>query len=130
MNKIEIKSNKFKNVIDDVTEKLHNHEWDESHKIIINSLSENPDAPEPHNLLGLWYEFNKNYDLARKHYRAAYALDPTYKPASVNLERVCTMFSNRNVPADFGEVIESDEKDNSSFIGKSKKKEMIKNAGN
>ena len=129
MNKIEMKSNKFKNVISDVNEKLHNYKWEESYKIIINALSENPDAPEPHNLLGLWNEFNKNYDLARKHYRAAYALDPTYKPASINLERVCTMFSSRNVPADFGEVFEKSTKDNTNLKNYNKEKEMKNNDG-
>jgi len=118
MNKIEIKSDKFKNVINDVTKKLHNNEWEESYKIIINALCENPDAPEPHNLLGLWNEFNKNYDLARKHYRAAYALDPTYKPASINLERVCTMFSYRSIPLDFGEVFEDRTNVKNNDIGK------------
>jgi len=126
MNKIEIRSNKFKNVINDVNKKLHNNELEESYEIIINTLKENPDAPEPHNLLGLWNEFNNNYDLARKHYRAAYALDPTYKPASINLERVCTMFSCRNVPADFGEVFEKNAKDSTNS---NKEKEMMKNAG-
>lgn len=129
MNKIEMKSDKFKNVIKDVNEKLHNYEWEESYKIIVNALSENPDAPEPHNLLGLWNEFNKNYDLARKHYRAAYALDPTYKPASINLERVCTMFSSMNVPADFGEVFEKSVIDSKNLKNFNKEKEILNNYG-
>lgn len=103
MNKLELKSDKFRKVIKEATENLQNYKLEESYKIIINALSENPDAPEPHNLLGLWYEMKKNYDLARKHYRAAYALDPTCKSASINLERVCTMFSNRRILYDFGE---------------------------
>ena len=111
MNKKEIKSDKFSNIIKEVSEKLHIHEFEESYKMIINALSTNPDAPEPHNLLGLWYELNKNYDLARKHYRAAYSLDPTYKPATINLERVCTMFSCNRIPFDFGEVSEENTKD-------------------
>jgi Flp pilus assembly protein TadD len=46
------------------------------------------DSPQPHNLLGILYEIAGNDDKARKHYRAAYALDPTYKPACRNLERL------------------------------------------
>ena len=46
------------------------------------------DAPEPHNLLGILFEMESNNEAARKHYRAAYALDPTYSPASRNLERL------------------------------------------
>ncbi len=128
MNKNEMKSDKLKNIVSDVAEKIHNHELEESYKIIINALSEYPDAPEPHNLLGLWNEFNKNYDLARKHYRAAYALDPTYRPASINLERVCTMFSRGNMPVDFGVEFENNAKDSGNSKNINKKKEMIENA--
>lgn len=112
MKKSEIKTDKFSTVIKEVAEKIQNSEMEKSYKIIIDALKENPDAPEPHNLLGLWNEVNKNFDLARKHYRAAYALDPTYKPATVNLERVCTMFSDRDVPLNFGEVKEENDKTN------------------
>jgi lipoprotein NlpI len=66
-------------------------------------MNENPDSPEPQNLLGIWYEFQGNNDLARRHYRAAYALDPTYKPSSINLERISTFFSAHKIPVDFGE---------------------------
>lgn len=105
-----IKTEKFIKLISEATKKLRNNSFDESYKIIKNALCENPDAPEPHNLIGLWYEKNRNYNLARKHYRAAYALDPTYKSAIVNLERVCTMFSGRQIPLDFGEnILESNQ---------------------
>ncbi|HOU11351.1 MAG TPA: hypothetical protein PL044_12090 [Clostridiales bacterium] len=66
-----------------------------AYSLIIEAMSINPDAPQPHNLLGIWYESNADGDLARRHYRAAYALDPTYKPACKNLERICTLFDNR-----------------------------------
>ncbi|WP_313344100.1 tetratricopeptide repeat protein [Sedimentibacter sp.] len=115
---IKLKSEKFKKLINEATEKLRNDSFDESYKIIKNALCENPDAPEPHNLLGLWYEKNRNYDLARKHYRAAYALDPTYKSATVNLERVCTMFSGRQIPLDFGENLEDSNIDSKNIIDK------------
>lgn len=48
----------------------------------------NMDAPEPHNLRGILCEISGDDQAARKHYRAAYALDPTYKPACRNLERL------------------------------------------
>jgi Tfp pilus assembly protein PilF len=96
-------TNKFTTYIIDAISKLHNHELDKSYQLILYALNENPDSPKPHNLLGIWYELKGNNDLARKHYRAAYALDPTYKPASVNLERVCTFFITRKIPIDFGD---------------------------
>ncbi|MEL7648371.1 MAG: hypothetical protein AAGU76_09780 [Sedimentibacter sp.] len=104
MKKSQIKTDRFSSVIREVTLKMENSEMEDSYKIIIDSLRENPDAPEPQNLLGLWNEVNKNFDLARKHYRAAYALDPTYRPATINLERVCSTLSGRNIPMNFGNM--------------------------
>ena len=52
----------------------------------------NNDAPEVHNLYGVLAELTGNLSLAGKHYRAAYALDPTYKPASRNLERISSFY--------------------------------------
>lgn len=97
------KNNKFNNYITEATSKLINYEFNESYNMIMKAINENPNAPEPHNLLGIWYEFKGDGDLARKHYRAAYALDPTYKSASQNLERVCTYYSAQRIPVDFGE---------------------------
>lgn len=44
-----------------------------------------PDAPEPHNLLGILMERQQNHIGAMKHFRAALDLDPTYLPAKENL---------------------------------------------
>jgi len=111
MKRFEIVSSKFSNYIREATNEIHNHEFDKSYKTIINAININPNAPEPHNLLGIWYEFKNDNDLARKHYRAAYALDPTYKPASENLERVCTFFVSKIKQANFGEeILEEQEK--------------------
>jgi tetratricopeptide (TPR) repeat protein len=96
------KSEKFCVYIKEASHKLHNNKLEESYKIILKALKENPDAPEPQNLLGIFCELNGNSELARKHYRAAYALDPTYLPASENLERLCTLFSSRYIPINFG----------------------------
>lgn len=56
--------------------------------LIKEALILNTEAAEPHNLLGIFFEMKGDDDTARKHYRAAYALDPTYKPACHNLERL------------------------------------------
>ena len=105
MDRFEMISSKFTNYIREATDEIYNHEFEKSYKAIINAIDINPNAPEPHNLLGIWYEFKNNNDLARKHYRAAYALDPTYRPASENLERVCTSFVSRRKQVNFGEEI-------------------------
>lgn len=112
MNRFQIISIKFNNYVREATDELHNNELEKSYKTIINAINLNPNAPEPHNLLGIWYEFNNNNDLARKHYRAAYALDPTYKPASENLERVCSFFASKKKHVNFGEdLLEKQEKE-------------------
>ena len=102
MNKLE-GINKFKTYIMDAANKLQNNEFEEAFKILLESLKENPNAPEPHNLLGIWYELSGDEELARKHYRAAYALDPAYKPASENLERLCMDFENKKKSVNFGQ---------------------------
>lgn len=95
------------NYVDCAIRKLHDHETEESYSIIIKALNENPDSPEPQNLLGIWHEYKGNNDMARKHYRAAYALDPSYKPASRNLERLCVFFEKQSPAIDFGENIQT-----------------------
>lgn len=55
---------------------------------IAEAMALDMDAPQPHNLLGILYEMAGDFQAARKHYRAGYALDPTYKPCCRNLERI------------------------------------------
>lgn len=86
-----------------VSEMIHNADYEKAYQMIVKILCENPNAPEPHNLLGTLYESRGDGILARKHYRAAYALDPTYKPASMNLERICSYVTMHNGKIDFGE---------------------------
>jgi len=70
---------------------------------IAEAMAMDMDAPEPHNLLGIWYEFQNDFAAARRHYRAAYALDPTYTPSCRNLERIAAYgFSPLSGEADFG----------------------------
>lgn len=103
MYNIEMMSDKLGKYIKEAVSNLKIHEFEEAYKFIMKAISENPNAPEPHNLLGIWYEFKGNKDLARKHYRVAYVLNPIYKPATINLERVSTLFSYKEIQVDFGE---------------------------
>jgi lipoprotein NlpI len=45
------------------------------------------ESPEPYNLLGIILEYEGKVIEAQKRYRAALALDPSYRPALDNLER-------------------------------------------
>ena len=61
-------------------------QYDACRAMLTERMAQNPEAPEPHNLLGLLLEKQGEHETAMKHFRAAWALDPSYKPASKNLE--------------------------------------------
>jgi Tfp pilus assembly protein PilF len=61
--------------------------------LIKEAMGKYPDAPEPHNLMGLVLEAKRDHLTAMRHFRAAYALDPTYLPAQNNLDHYGTFFS-------------------------------------
>lgn len=59
-----------------------------------------PHAPQPHNLLGIVMEKLGDHHSAMKHFRVAWALDPTYLPANHNLNTYGTFFSKGNCAFD------------------------------
>ena len=63
--------------------------------LLTNAMMQYPHAPEPHNLIGILLEVEGDYSAAMKHFRAAWALEPTYIPARYNLERLGSFYSNR-----------------------------------
>jgi DNA-binding NtrC family response regulator len=62
--------------------------FDKAKEYLKKAIAENLEAPEPQNLIGVLYEYENDLLTAGKHYRAALEMDPTYKPALENLERV------------------------------------------
>lgn len=96
-------SNKFSKYMKDASFHLKKNDFDDAYEMIMKAMYTDPNAPEPQNLLGIWYEFKGNMNLARKHYRMAYVLNPIYKPSSVNLERVSTLFPIKKIEVDFGD---------------------------
>jgi hypothetical protein len=76
----------IKMAIDELKEK----KYSQAEENIKHAMLENPHSPDVHNLYGILEELQLDGDLARKHYRAACALDSTYKPAMRNLERIGT----------------------------------------
>lgn len=52
-----------------------------------------PNAPEPHNLLGILLSKQNQHELAVRHFRAALELDPFYTPARENLLRYAKLGS-------------------------------------
>lgn len=59
---------------------------------VCDAMSRFPNAPQPHNLMGILQEKLGNHVIAIRHFRAAWALDPTYTPAEENLETYTTFF--------------------------------------
>ena len=90
---------------------LRNRNFDKAYELITETMRIAPNAPQPHNLLGILYELIGNGDNARRHYRAAYSLDPTFTPACKNLEQLCTI-SDKSKPRiyDFGDEATNGEK--------------------
>jgi Flp pilus assembly protein TadD len=103
MNDSELVTIKLDLLITNAISKLKKYELEEAYQYIMEACITDPNAAQPHNLLGIWYEFKNNKNLARKQYRVAYVLNPTYKPASENLERVSTLFLYKSIPVNYGE---------------------------
>ena len=64
------------------------------------AMGKYPDAPQPHNLYGVLLEKKGDHCSAMKHFRAADALDPSYRPARQNLESFGTFFSHGRLAFD------------------------------
>lgn len=69
-------------------------EYGECERLIADAMGKYPHAPETHNLMGVILEKEGNHMTAMKHFRAAWALDPTYLPARQNLDTFGTFFSH------------------------------------
>ena len=70
-----------------------------------------PHAPEPHNLLGLLYEAKNDHVTAMKHFRAAWALDPTYFPARQNMNHFASFYPVGKWAYDESDCPQENEKD-------------------
>jgi tetratricopeptide (TPR) repeat protein len=104
MNEVEFTTSRLDLLLKEAVYKLKSYDYEEAYQYIVDAGKEDPNAPQPHNLLGIWYECKGMNNYARKHYRVAYVLDPTYVPASENLERVSTLFPYQRIPINYGEV--------------------------
>lgn len=78
---------------------------------ICRAMEQFPHSPEPHNLLGVVLEKRGDHLTAMKHFRAALALDPTYLPATHNLNIYGTFFSGGACAFDESDVPDISEND-------------------
>ncbi|MEN1760681.1 response regulator [Anoxynatronum sibiricum] len=88
---------------------LLEQDYAKAEEILKKSIPLNVEAPEPHNLLGVLAEYHRDLQRAQKHYRAALALDPTYRPADQNLERT-VQWKYTQAGMNLGDEDDSDER--------------------
>ncbi len=65
-------------------------------------MYEFPDSPAPHNLMGVYCEFERDLTSAVRHYRASLALHPGYSSAENNLKRVTSYEPSCSWQIDYG----------------------------
>jgi len=66
---------------------INRRDFDKAYQYLQKAISMEPRKPESYNLLGALLELKRDKLAAMKMYRAALAVDPTYKPADANLAR-------------------------------------------
>ena len=69
-----------------VKKEIEEGNMDEAYGKITDAMKKEPDSGIPHNLLGLWEESRGNHAGAMKHFRAAWALEPTLLAARWNMD--------------------------------------------
>lgn len=89
----EEKAGSFEDYLKLAKAEINKRNFDRAVEFLQEAASLNSEKPEPFNLLGVIYELKSRHPEAMKMYRAALALDPTYKPAAENLERAGEMSS-------------------------------------
>lgn len=83
-NEVKVSLYEFSKKIKKMAESGH---CDDAVFLIRQKMAQFPDAPEPHNLYGIILEKQRDTVGAMKHFRAAWALDPSYAPARQNMDR-------------------------------------------
>ena len=78
---------------DTVRELVSAGDYETCRQLIVEAMRQYPHAPQPHNLFGVLLEKQGDHLMAMRHFRAAWALDPTYLPARLNLDRFGTLLS-------------------------------------
>ena len=94
------RNQQLRKLCEDVRKKVKRRDYVSCLQEICQAMGKYPDAPHPHNLLGIVLEKEGDHECAMRHFRAAYALDPSYQPSRVNLKRFGTFISNNGCAFD------------------------------
>ena len=92
----------FEECLAEARRMMETKQIDAAQQFLRKAIALQPDRPEPFNLLGVADEYRSDLNGARRMYRVALALDASYTPASVNLERVTQWQYDFMRKADFG----------------------------
>ncbi|MBM7555757.1 sigma-54-dependent transcriptional regulator [Halanaerobacter jeridensis] len=79
--------NSYEDYLRYAKELINKQQFEKAKENLQQAVSLDTSKPEAFNLLGVIFEMQENVLEAQKKYRAALALDPTYKPAQDNLDR-------------------------------------------
>ncbi len=71
-----------------IREYLRTSHYERAHALAREAITANPDRVEVYNLLGVLLEIRGQTEEAQKLYRAALGIEPTYRPAADNLDRI------------------------------------------
>lgn len=71
----------------EVKKQIEKGAYEEAHRLIADAMRDYPDSGVPHNLMGILAECQWDHVGAMKHFRAAWALEPTFLPARWNMDR-------------------------------------------
>ena len=88
--------NKNMELISEIKSCIDEGKYRDGERMAAQAMKNNPNSPVPHNLMGIILEKENKHVQAMKHFRAAYALDPTYIPARFNMEQYGTFFPMSN----------------------------------
>lgn len=78
----------YRKKIEKAIECLEERAYEQAKALIHEAIQLDDNGTEAQNLLGAYYELIGDRLLALRHYRAAYALEPSYKYANMNIERL------------------------------------------
>lgn len=65
---------------------IEEKDWNSCMELIPRYMERYPNSAVPHNLLGIVLESQGHHPDAMRHFRAAWSLDPTFLPASQNID--------------------------------------------
>ncbi|WP_017470409.1 hypothetical protein [Amphibacillus jilinensis] len=89
----ESSSIQYKIICDGIRHLIEQRDFKRAEEKICDLMKKWPHSPEPHNFMGIFLELQNDHSKAMKHFRASWALDPTYKPVKHNLQHFGTFYS-------------------------------------